>query len=158
MGQYYNVLLKESKKASVAYDRYLIVNGKKEYTMAKLMEHSWIGNYFVDTICAKIYNAASTFRVVWMGDYGDTVFRYGKNENISLTEQEVVRLYDRCWDENAKTRAIKKTDFNYRNKFLINHTQKLYIDFNEYYGKSVMHTKYHDDWCIHPPTDFNVYR
>ena len=21
---------------------------------------------------------------------------------------------------------------------------------NEYYEKSVMHTKYHDDWCIHP--------
>ena len=74
MGQYYNVLLKEGKKASVAYDRHLIVNGKKEYTMAKLMEHSWIGNHFVDTMCSKIYNSSSTFRIVWMGDYGDTVF------------------------------------------------------------------------------------
>ena len=42
MGQYYNVLLKEGKKASVAYDRFLIVKGERQYTMAKLMEHSWI--------------------------------------------------------------------------------------------------------------------
>ena len=150
MGQYYNVLLKEGKKASVAYDRFLIVKGERQYTMAKLMEHSWIGNHFVDTMCAKIYKTASTVRVVWMGDYGDTIFRYGKNENITLTEQEIVRLYDRCWDENVKTKAIRKADFDFHNKFLINHTQKLYIDLNEYYEKSVMHTKYGDDWCIHP--------
>lgn len=96
MGQYYNILLKEGNKASIAYDRYLIVNGARQYTMAKLMEHAWIGNHFVDTICAKIYASASTFKIVWMGDYGDTVFRYGKAENISLTEQDVLRLYDRC--------------------------------------------------------------
>ena len=51
MGQYYNVLLKEGNKTPVVYDRHLIIKGKREYTMAKLMEHSWIGNFFVDTIC-----------------------------------------------------------------------------------------------------------
>lgn len=150
MGQYYNVLLKEYNKPSVVYDRYLIVNGKKEYTMAKLMEHSWIGNHFVDTICAKIYNNAAMFRVVWMGDYGADIFRYGKHENISLSEKEVIRLYDRCWDEKTKTRAIRKAEFDFHNKFLTNHTQKLCIDLNEYYKNSVMHTKYNDDWCVHP--------
>ena len=150
MGQYYNVLLKEGNKTPVVYDRHLIINGKREYTMAKLMEHSWIGNFFVDTICEKMYESASSFRIIWMGDYADTVFRYGDTKNLKLTESEVCRFYDRCWDESTKTRAIKKADFSFHNKFLINHTQKLCIDLDKYYKTSVMNTKYGDDWCIHP--------
>lgn len=150
MGQYYNVLLKEGKKTPVVYDRYLIINGKREYTMAKLMEHSWVGNYFVDTICAKIYKSASTFKIIWMGDYGDTIFKYGHIDNIKLTESQVCRFHDRCWDENAKTRAIKYAAFYFQNKYLVNHTQKLCIDLGKYYEKSVMLLPNGEKWCIHP--------
>ena len=36
MGQYYYILMKEENKKSAVYNRDLIVNGKKEYTFAKL--------------------------------------------------------------------------------------------------------------------------
>ena len=53
MGQYYNILMKEENKNTVVYNRDLIVNGKKEYTFAKLMEHSWWLNPMVNAITEK---------------------------------------------------------------------------------------------------------
>ena len=47
MGQYYRTLKKESNGRLVVYNRNIIVDGKEEYMMAKLTEHSWWYNPFV---------------------------------------------------------------------------------------------------------------
>ena len=44
MGQYYNILTMKNNRYKV-YDRsYYNTQRQKEYMMAKLTEHSWIGN------------------------------------------------------------------------------------------------------------------
>ena len=48
MGQYYRVLEKEGNKRLVVYNRNIIIGGKEKYTSAKLMEHSWWYNEFVN--------------------------------------------------------------------------------------------------------------
>lgn len=74
MGQYYKVLTTTGKRSKV-YDRSIIINGKAEYTMAKIMEHSCWGNAFVDSFCRTLYKKRR--RVVWIGDYAnDYIERY----------------------------------------------------------------------------------
>ena len=43
MGQYYRPILKINNRIEIL-NRDLIIDGEKEYVMAKLTEHSWIGN------------------------------------------------------------------------------------------------------------------
>jgi len=124
MGQYYMVLMKQNKKQTV-FDR--SVDG--DYTMAKLMEHSWWENPFVNSISNKIYNKPA--QIWWVGDYA---------EDINP------KVYKKVWGENAKTETIRESQIDLYEKFLINHTKKIYIDCKKYWKNSV--TK--DKWCIHP--------
>ena len=149
MGQYYYILMKEENKKSAVYNRDLIVNGKKEYTFAKLMEHSWWLNPMVNAIAEKIYNTVNPVQIIWMGDYANG-FIDEKDTFNGLSYNKINKLYDRCWSRDSKTKAIKTTEFTLDGKFLINHTKKLYINCSKYYEDSVMKTKDYGDWCIHP--------
>ena len=71
MGQYYKVLKKEGNGKLTVYNRNIIVDGKEEYMMAKLTEHSWWYNPFVNAVCQSIYESAKRSRIIWMGDYAD---------------------------------------------------------------------------------------
>ena len=70
MGQYYRPILKINNKIEVL-NRNLIIDGEEEYTSAKITEHSWIGNWLMETVCDKIYNSDKPVRLIWMGDYAD---------------------------------------------------------------------------------------
>ena len=64
MGQYYQPILGNVYGGQCkVFDR--SVNG--EYTMAKLLEHSWWNNTFVNAFSAFLYNNPG--RVCWVGDY-----------------------------------------------------------------------------------------
>ena len=71
MGQYYKVLKKEGNGKLTVYNRNIIVDGKEENMMAKLTEHSWWYNPFVNAVCQSIYENAKRSRIIWMGDYAD---------------------------------------------------------------------------------------
>ena len=43
MGQYYRPVLKINNRIEIL-NRNLIIDGQEEYMLAKLTEHSWIGN------------------------------------------------------------------------------------------------------------------
>lgn len=122
MGQYYMVYAKNKDEVKV-YDR--SVNG--EYTVAKLMEHSWWYNQFVGTFCNLIYENPTI--VAWIGDYAD--------------ESEV---YDVVWGENTKTIGVLEDILLLDNKYLVNHTKKEYLDCSEYYNDC----EFDGGWCIHP--------
>ena len=124
MGQYYMVLMEDKNGKRTVYDR--TTNG--EYTLAKLMEHSWWLNNFVNTMCCKIFRKPK--KVAWVGDYSDGEFE----------------LYDEVWGDNAKRNKVWESQVVLWNKYLVNHTKKEYLNCNEYYEKS----KIEDDWCIHP--------
>lgn len=74
MGQYYMPLLIGSDKKILRFYSHNYNNG------LKLMEHSWVGNNFVNAVLGYIKD--NPMRVAWVGDYSDSV------ENLSLAHRE----------------------------------------------------------------------
>lgn len=133
MGQYYRPILTNAKGYEMVYNRY--VDG--EYTMAKLMEHSWWLNPFVSTICSKLYR--NPMKVVWVGDYADDA-----NVTNGIERDELVRLCKKAW--NGKGSGVKEKLLYLSHMYLVNHTKKVYIKCSEYEKECT--DSY--GWCIHP--------
>ena len=137
MGQYYYVLTKEDKKRYEVFNRTLLDNGKKKYTMAKLMEHSWWLNPFVSTICSKLYR--NPMKVVWVGDYADDA-----HITNGIDKKELARLCKKAWKGNGV--GVKEKLLYLSHMYLVNHTKKVYIDCTEYEKECTNN----GGWCIHP--------
>ena len=63
MGQYYQPIIIFPDGSSVTFDSHQYGCG------IKLMEHSWIGNEFVNAVYSKILS--NPRRVAWIGDYSN---------------------------------------------------------------------------------------
>ena len=126
MGQYYNVVIKDSKGKVTSFDR--SVNG--EYTMAKLTEHSWWYNEFVSTITNMLWHNPT--QVAWVGDHAE-------DDQIAIEHN----LYELAWN-NAQ--GVEKCELLLDGKYLVNHSKKIYLDCDAYRKRS----QSDDDWCIHP--------
>ena len=132
MGQYYRPILTNANGYERVYNR--DIDG--EYTMAKLMEHSWWENPFVNSICKKLFH--NPMKVVWVGDYADSA-----NTTNGIEKDELERLCKKAW--NCKGNGIKFNPMHLNGMFLVNHTKEIYLDCNEYY-----YNCNNDGWCIHP--------
>lgn len=160
MGQYYMVTILRNGKAKY-YNRYVkpdkkglenLAKWSREevekkgyyYTMAKLMEHSYVDNQFVDAITEELIKNGSA-QIAWVGDYAKLSKEYAKYNP---------------WKRNG--RVIKYTtpaaEHVLSGKYIVNLTKKTYINFDEYYkankrketwfdGEGVKHES---TWCIHP--------
>lgn len=126
MGQYYRPVLNDGKKTTI-YNR--DVDG--EYTMAKLMEHSWWNNPLMNAISEKLYQKRC--RLIWCGDYAE-------DDEVLMTNLTVKDI----WECNGE--EVKSTDFKIDNLFLCNHELQEYIDLNKYKQNS----EDKDGWVIHP--------
>lgn len=127
MGQYYKVLaqVNDNRRTISTY-----LDG--EYQMAKLMEQSWLGNYYVDTIASMFYKKKG--RVAWVGDYADDS-----------------PYYKQVWNDDEKViseEGLKRVKFTLDNKFLCNHDRKIYVDIEEYKKASAFGKD--GGWIIHP--------
>lgn len=146
MGQYYQVVYKNNKGKIKYYDRTLIRDGKGEYTMVKLTEHSWFYNEFVNSMCHQIYNSKNKIRIIWMGDYANEFLDEYPETFNNYDTVDLLNMYEECWhNESTKTLPIKYIDFDLHNKYLINHTKKQFINCSMYYKENVI-----KEWCIHP--------
>lgn len=97
---------------------------------AKLTEHSWMENDFVQTV-ESFFRPGEKFykhRLVWAGDYADPE---------PGTEDD---LYDICEPYEQKRHRFFKVPKSFR--YLVNHTKKLYLD------KKTMPSN--DGWRVHP--------
>lgn len=145
MGQYYRAMVKKQNGRIDVYNRYIMKNGEKEYTPAKLTEHSWWLNEFVNAVCLDVYQRKEKCRIAWIGDYAHTYLRcYDLTSFNGLNQRQIKRLSDRCW--NCDGRAVKPTDFTLNGLYLVNHTKEEYVNCSEYYNRNIME----DEWCIHP--------
>ena len=137
MGQYYFPILgnKDGLNCKV-FDR--SVDG--EYTLAKLLEHSWWQNPFVNSFAKRLYNKKG--RVCWVGDYAN----YDEDFNFAINTALHTPNYEEVWGDTVKLHKSKSVDFTLNGKFLINFDTKQYIDLNEYKAASVDK----DGWSIHP--------
>ena len=124
MGQYYRVIIEKEGKRTV-FNR----NVDGEYTLAKLTEHSWWENPFVNTICSMLYKTPC--KIAWVGDYANDF-----------------ELYEEVWQTEGEDVSENQTKLDH--KYLCNHTQKMYVDCDEYFSKSKVDEGEYGIWCLHP--------
>ena len=139
MGQYYMAVLgNEFGTDCKVFNR--SVDG--EYTFAKLLEHSWWENSFVNSFSERLCNELG--RVIWCGDYADEPDDFAF-PNCSAS---YIPCYREVWGDKVQMLSSTSTNFKLDDKFLINYDMKQYVDLNEYKEKSI--DKH--GWCIHPLT------
>jgi len=148
MGQYYHALVIDelnnvAKLSPHDFDSY-----------AKLTEHSWISNPFVNAAYSLIRNQRR--RVAWIGDY--SLRPYAPEEDAyarALPFREFAALYEIAQGESdvpsIKNSAFFRQDleclmYYTKHMFLLNHSQSLYIDIADYIRRSIDA----EGWCLSP--------
>ena len=132
MGQYYRIIF----LSDIKYKKEIIRIWLSPWDYnngSKIMEHSYIGNYLVNTV-EELLSPSGMFyksRIVWAGDYADTEKETGQN------------LYHMA-DEN-KQHLVEKKNTSPTNKYIINHTKKEYVDMNK-----IIDLTNSDELIIHP--------
>ena len=154
MGQYYIPMIISPRKISTL-SSHQYGNG------LKLMEHSYIGNNFVNAVAGLIYKKPC--RVAWMGDYADD--KYGDPYESKIPRAALLKYYRMAWRDDREKRMVRPDDsvINMADPglFLINHTQKEYIDLDHYRRESEWFEENNmydpacdpfvqEPWCINP--------
>lgn len=135
MGQYYRILTQDKNGKFKVYDRSV----NKKYMFAKLTEHSWIGNSFMDSFCTTIINKPQ--RIAWIGDYAEEL------DNIpnEIDKDYLKTLYEMTW-KKLHSNTVNRAKIDYRKYYLVNHSKNDCIDLNTYIKENT--DEY--GWCIHP--------
>ena len=146
MGQYYKaIILDNNNKPLSKFSPLENGNG------SKLMEHSWMGNDFVNCVENQLIDKPK--RLVWSGDYAD-------NENYKTLDKDEVKTILKL-DSNLDKDEIKKEGINlYTLSEIIDETKlntgsfkkgKYLINFDkkEFVNKTKV-PKDSDGWVIHP--------
>ena len=137
MGQYYMPILGNVYGGQCkVFDR--SVNG--EYTFAKLLEHSWWNNTFVNAFSEFLYNNPG--RVCWVGDYATEPDDFKLNVPAAIPRPN----YKKVWGKNVNLLTCAPSDFTLDGKFLVNFDTRQFIDLDEYKATSVGS----NGWTIHP--------
>ena len=137
MGQYYRTILGDAYGLNCkVFNR--SVDG--ESTFAKLMEHNWWLNPFVNAFSEFIYNEPS--RVAWVGDYSTEPDDF----DFPHCSAFYVPHYGEVWGDSISAIGVSSTDFTLDGKFLLNHDTRQFVDLDEYKRAS---TDKHG-WTIHP--------
>ncbi len=114
MGQYYNPIIlrnyKEKKAVKQWWYSHDYGNG------LKLMEHSYIGNDFVEEVTKYLFRNPK--EIVWAGDYADD--EPGQEYN----------LYSLCVDRNKADKLDTFIPY-YDPKYIINKSKKQYVDLSK---------------------------
>lgn len=143
MGQYYRCLTQDKEGKMTIYSLQIKDWNKpeedyKRYNGVKLMEHSWVGNSFMNSLSALIYK--NPLQIAWVGDYASD-FAWGSGREFKPNPEW---LWHTAW-ETEKEEDIEKKGFDYKDKFLVNHTLQDYLDLNKYMRRADK-----DGWKVHP--------
>lgn len=149
MGQYYRQIIgnKVGKILSVHNCTGILPNGDRDYNGVKLMEHSWLDNYFVNAICKKMYN--NPLRIAWVGDYANEVGDF----DFDIPSKPSIPDYYDAWGEFVRPIPVAlDPEFSIVGKFLLNHDKREYIDISDdaYLWNSMPEETSPLPWVIHP--------
>lgn len=131
MGQYYKPFLIGE------HNKQFIINPHEYDNGMKLMEHSYVGNYVTNAVRTLLLNQRK--RVAWMGDYADT--ECGDAYEKKLPHDKFMQYWKACWgDHPKKCDHPYSMDYDETNKgwYLINHTQKCFIEMDAYIAESTV--------------------
>ena len=136
MGQYYQPILGDKNGFNcMVFDR--SIDGER--TFAKLTEHSWWLNPFVNSFAHRLFNEQK--RVCWVGDYAqDDDFNFPINTAIHTPN------YEEIWGDTVELHSSESVDFTLDGKFLINYDTMQFLDLSEYKMLSLGK----DCWILHP--------
>lgn len=143
MGQYYTPVLirdnsQDNSKEIIRFNSWDYDNG------LKLMEHSYIGNSFVETVAMQLYKKPA--RVAWVGDYADSYLEEFSEKAAVLKEfVDIERLDGEEYYKKPKYDITR----NLLMLIIYNHTKKQYVDvYNYIHANSYMEGKWAT--CVHP--------
>lgn len=162
MGQYYYPLIVNSDGTMEKLYSHNYGNG------LKLMEHSYIGNNFVNAVLSQLMDEAK--RIAWIGDYSDghagREEEYYFSDGFVSTQEEFMKYYYATWvydnegekhDEESIAEEIRPDpdefgmvlDCDHTYWYLVNETKKTFIDLDKYFEQNKY--KWYDDlWCVNP--------
>lgn len=134
MGQYYRTIIVSEENDSDKNIIYIDDDCKFRCSWIglKLMEHSFLGNEWTDSIARVMYH--TKIRMAEVGDYADEypVYELAYNNKVNRTLLDINNISNgfeiyKTYDENGNF-----IPFNYKGKYLINWDKKIYINFDEY--------------------------
>lgn len=133
MGQYYTPIIKRGKKFKGYYSHHYN-NG------LKLIEHSYVGNEFTETVMAELFDNPG--KLAWVGDYAEE--KDVKSEftlQFIQAEKRFGRSFDLGKNNYSKPIYLSKPEYRY----IINYDKNEYIDMEEY---CKMYNR--KDFILHP--------
>ena len=160
MGQYYRILMKRDGK--------ILVNAREiedhGYVMAKLMEHSYLGNDLMRAVAAELEKGP--VRLAWVGDYSNQGGDRGDGDDVSVVTNGEVTFND-VWNDAAIDESVTNggkvsrivfpsvKSFKYAGKLFVNYTKEEYVDFDAYIKLSLpdnpaIGKKRLVEWCVSP--------
>lgn len=127
MGQYYTPVLIDADGTIRTLYSHDYGNG------LKLMEHSYIGNDFVEAVLTQLWERPQ--RLAWIGDYSNDY--QGDLYETKLARNGFMKYYNAAWEDGRDVYRIHPEakpviTMRHKNRYLINHTQKVYIRIGEY--------------------------
>ena len=152
MGQYYMPTLIDNKGDITTLYSHEYDNG------LKLMEHSWMGNNFVNAVITQLWKNPQ--KVAWIGDYSNEFYEEGDAYEKKIDHDEFEKIYNAVWSERDECKIhpdeeeiIKRDghdDIGNR-CYLVNHTTRQYIDLADYFEASMYKAKWMNKvMCVHP--------
>lgn len=127
MGQYYRIAIKE-KPFDSAVGENIIINDRnvKEiaYISAKILEHGWLDCAICRVVAQKMYK--NPIRLAWIGDYAST-------HDVEVATKDELN-YEMIWGNDVYLpHTFDYCDiFDFRGKYLVNHSRKMYVSFDEW--------------------------
>ena len=121
MGQYYKIIFlaeNDDPESEPEFVRHCMI-GHQYKNGAKLMEHSYIGNSFVNVVEYLLSKKGLFYksRVLWAGDYADSERDAGRNLYHVTGEREDWLIF-----------SLPRGFDNSMYRYAVNHTKKEYID------------------------------
>ena len=163
MGQYYRVAI-ITEDARIRF----VINLSKFITGYKLMEHSYMGNYFVNIVLSamlRLNTQGHETRVVWMGDYAeDADYVAPCVENGNVSDDYYLDVWNAIWPDDDKRRGewltpdqIMPVEFSrcedYDGWYLVNHTKQVYLDLGKFWRENCWKEEWEGKQCncaVHP--------
>lgn len=139
MGQYYTPTIIDEDNTIHSLHAHAYDNG------LKLMEHSYVGNNFVNAVLTQIWHNPA--RIAWIGNYSNTT--EGDAWEHILPKEVFMAIYEKVWgdDESTRIQPQSRSILTMKNnrRYLVNHDKHVYINLREY----VEQNKWHEEGDYH---------
>lgn len=138
-----------SNRRTTVFNRNYLMHRKEHRSPDALTEHAVIGDKFVNSICEKIYNSHVPSKLIWLGSRSHKLIETLSSDFNGISPHKIKHFYLKYWSKSTYTTSVMASDFSITDKYIVNHTKKLFIDGAKYYKNSLVkiHNQIH---CLNP--------